>query len=263
MARGKKSAEISAEMRKDRLRKHLNEVEDLGRSWIKQLTAPNPFYWRESDESWATRPDVKAAQAIRFPESPEEKRWKMWACREAYVPLLEQDVASNHMLRKHLRKRALWHNHSEWEQRLNRIAKLAPALCERAAKMQEERGVGRELTEDYMPTALQAALEFASGQASAKSYSQRPGFTRGVWYEGMYGGVLIDKSASSQQVDAVKEGHWQIISELGQSNEMRQLAREWQQVQLLQERMRELAHKAVKSGDILFPCQFCRRLWQE
>jgi len=259
MAKGKMSEEILAEVRRDRLYKHLNEVEDLVGRWIDQLTAPHPFYWRESDESWATRPDVKAAQAIRFPESPEEQGWELWACRGVYIPPLEQDAASNHMLRKHLRKRALWGYHTEWEQRLNRIAGLGPTLCEMAAKMQEERKVGRELTEDYTPVALRAALERALGYNPAKAYSQRPGFARGVWYDE----ILIEKSAIPQQVDEVAEQHWQVVSELGQSNEMRELAREWQQVLILQERMRELAQKAVKSSDILYPCQFCRRLWRE
>jgi hypothetical protein len=44
---------------------------------------------------------------------------------------------------------------------------------------------------------------------------------------------------------------------------MLELAREWQQVLDLQKKMRELAEKAIKSSDILYPCQFCRRLWQE
>ena len=254
-----KSAELLAQMRKDRLHKHLNEVGDLGERWIGELTAPNPFHWRESDESWITRPEVKAAQVIRLSESSEETRWEMWGCREVYVPSLERDAASNHMLRKHLRKRALWRYHNEWEQRLNQIPVFGRPLCERAAKMQEERKARRDLTKDYIPVALQTALEFALGRNPAKSYYQGAGFRRGVWY----GEILIEQSASSKQVDEVAEEHWQIVSELGHSDDMKGLALEWQQIMILQERMRGLAWKAIKSGDVLFACQFCKRLWQE
>ena len=260
MARRKKSDEILAEVRRDRLNKHLNEVEELIKRWVDQLaTTPNPFYWRESDESWRTRPDVEAAQAIRFPESPEEKSLELWACRGVYVLSLEQDTASNHILHKHLRKRALWRYHTEWEQRLNRIKELAPPLCEKATKMQDERKTGWELTEDYMPIALQLALEFALGHAPAKSYSQRSGFSRGVWC----GEILIEKSANTEQMKEVAEQHWQMVAELGGSKEMLELAQEWQHVLVLQERMTALAEKAIKSSDILYSCQFCRRLWQE
>jgi hypothetical protein len=259
MPKKRQSKELLAEVRRDRLNKHLNEVEELLRKWIDQLTTPNPFHLRESDESWATRPDVQAGQAIRFLKSSEEERRELWACRQGYVPSLEQDTASNHILHKHLRKRAVWQDHNEWAQRLNRIAELGSSLCEKATKMCEARRKERELTEDYMPVALRTALESASGRTPAKSFSQRPGFLQGVWYDG----ILIEKSASAQQVDEVREEYLQMISELAQSKEMKELAKEWQQVLILGERMRGLVQKAIKSSDILYPCQFCRRLWQE
>lgn len=262
MARKKQSQGILAEVRRDRLYKHLNEVEGVIQEWITDLDAPPPFYWQMSEESQKLAASDVSGILLPSPEYYRLQPWKLWACRSVYVPRAEQDTASNHILHKHLRKRALWRYHTEWEQKLNSITELGSPLCEKATKMQDGRKIGWELTEDYMPVALQVALEVASGHAPVKSYSQRSGFSRGVWYEGIYDGILIEKSASPQQVDEVAEQHWQMISELGQSNEMKQLAWEWQQVLVLQDRMTELAQKAVKSSDILYPCQFCRRLWQ-
>ena len=256
MARRKKSEETLAQVRRDRLNKHLNEVEELIEKWVSELAAPSPFCWSESEESAEF-----GVQTIRLPVRPPEyipeKRWELWACRGVYEPLVEQDTASNHILRKHLRKRTLWRYHTEWEQRLNRIRDLAVPVCEKAEKMQDERSAGWELTEDYKGIALQTALELVLGHAPAKSYSQKSGFHRGVWY----GEILIEKSANPRQMNEVAEQHWQMVSELGQSKEMLELAQEWQQVPELQGKMTELAQKAIKSSDILYPCQFCRRLW--
>jgi hypothetical protein len=123
--------------------------------------------------------------------------------------------------------------------------------------MENARAKGKELTEDYKAIALWVALDQALGHAPEKLYYQTG--SRGV----CYAGVVIEKSANAQQMNEVAEEHWQIISELGESKEMLELAQEWQQALALQERMRELAQKAIKSSDILYPCQFCRRLWQE
>lgn len=262
MAKRKKSEEILAEVRRDRLSKHLNEVDELIKKWVSELVAPNPFHWQESQVSWLTRPEVKDARAIRFPVLG-GRSWELWACRGVYVPSLEQDAASNHILHKHLRKRALWRHHTEWEGRLGRILELAPLLCEKAARMLDERRTGWKLTDDYMPYALQLALELAlestSSHHALAEYSQRSGFSQGVWC----GEILIEGSASAEQVKEVAAQHQQMVAELGQSKEMLELAKEWQQVLVLQEKMTALAERAIKSSDILYPCQFCRRLWQK
>jgi hypothetical protein len=256
MTKRKKSSEILAEVKKERLNKHLNEVAELIEKWIFQLSTPNPFYWSESKESQ----DFGKSSRIPGPPVPSIEQiqlepWKLWACRCVYVPPLEQDAVSNHILRKHLRKRALWSHHTEWEERLNKIRGLAAPVYAKATKMRDERSADRELTEDYEGIALQAAFELVLGHTPAKSYSQR--LPQGVWYEG----ILIEKSANAQQMNKVTQEHWQMVSELGQSREMLELAQEWQQVLDLQEKMQELAKKALKSSDFLYPCQFCRRLW--
>lgn len=270
MARKRKSKAILAEVRRDRLNKHLNEVEDLIWEWITDLDTPSPFYWSSSEESRELRTVRLVTVDYRL------EPWKLWACRSVYVPPVEQDTASNHILRKHLRKRALWSYHTEWEQGLNRIRELGIPICERATEMGNVRAKGRKPTEDYKAAALLVALELALGHTPEKSYSPRvqgvsyaesrgiPEKLRSPRVQGVYyAEFLIEKTANAEQVNGVVEEHWQMISELGRSKKMRELAREWQQVLDLQEKMKELAQKAIKSSDILYPCQFCRRLWQE
>ena len=259
MARKRKSAKMLDEVRRERLNKHLNEVEELIKEWITDLdNVPSPFYWQPSEESEKFGASGISGPLAHYAEDVRLEPWRLWACRSVYMPRVEQDTASNHILRKHLRKRALWTYHTEWQHRLNRIRELGTPICEKATQMESARAKGKGLTEDYKAVALQVALELALGHATEKSYSQKA--SQGV----CYAGVVIEKTAvNTQQMSEVGEEHWQMVSELGQSNEMLELAQEWQQSSELQERMRELAWKALKSSDILYPCQFCRRLWQE
>lgn len=255
MAKKQKSGEVIARVKQARLTKHLDEVEQTIRRWITELNAPEPFYWSESEESESfgrlptTGPRGRSVEEIRL------ERWKSWACHSVYVPYSEEDADTKHILRRHLRSRALWRYHAEWERALNRIWQLATPLCERAGKMLAEKSGGKQLTEDYKGLALRDAFAFTLGQQPTKTYSQRG--TRGVWYDD----ILIEKTASAEQKDAISQEHWQMMSELGRSKEMVDLAQEWQKTLALQEKIEGLTKKALKSSDFLNPCQFCRRLW--
>lgn len=270
MAKGKKSEETLAQVRRDRLNKHLNKVEDLIQEWMTDLDTPSPFYWSSSQKSR----ELNTVRLITVDYRLEP--WKLWACRSVYVPPVEQDTVSNHILRKHLRKRALWRYHTEWEQRLNRIRHLGIPICQRATEIENVRAKGKQLTEDYKAVALLEALELALGHTPEKSYSPKaqgasyaesrgiPEKLRSPRVQGVYyAEFLIEKTANAEQVNGVVEEHWQMISELGESKEMLELAQEWQRVLALQKKMIELVQKAIESSDILYPCQFCRRLWQE
>ncbi|MCL0077420.1 hypothetical protein M1O12_05330, partial [Dehalococcoidia bacterium] len=244
MAGKKKSEEMLAQVKKDRLNKHLSEVEEVIERWITGLDAPPPFFWQPSEESESFgESSAVAGVLIRPADYFRLQPWKLWACRSVYVPDVERDTASNHMLRKHLRKRALWKYHTEWEQRLNRISEIGVPICQRATEMEDARAKGKDLTEDYKATALMVALEQALGHAPEKLYSQKA--FRGV----CYAGVVIEKSANAQKMNEVAEEHWQMASELGHSKEMLELAQEWQDALALQGRMKELAEKALKSSE--------------
>ena len=89
------TGETVAEIKKERLKKHLNkEVPNLIQEWVKQLNAPEPFAYMDHD---------------------------IWGWQSPYRPILKQDPDSNHILRRHLRSRALWRYHTDWEGKLDSI----------------------------------------------------------------------------------------------------------------------------------------------
>lgn len=261
MPRKKRSEEMLAQVRRDRLNKHLNEVEQVITEWISELGAPSPFAWSESEEAIEFEVE-KAAMPVRVliqspPEYQATRLRKAWACCSVYVPPKEQAPINNHMLRKHLRKRSLWAYHTKWERRLKRITELAPSVCDRAAHIVDRYRGQWEITEAFRGKALEKALDLAVGREPERSYSQKPTFSRGVWYDD----TLIEKSAKPEECERVADDHWRVICELAQSEEMLLLAEEWREALGLQAKMQELANKALKSSDILYACQFCRRLW--
>jgi len=259
--RKKRPEEMLAHVRRDRLNKHLNEVEQVIRDWISELSVPSPFAWSESEEAIEFE-SKEAAMPVRLsiplpPDYRASSQWKAWACHAVYAPPKEQDPVANHMLRKHLRKRSLWAYHTEWERRLERVMDLTPSVCDKAAQIVDRSGGQLEITEDYRGKALEKALDLAIGRDLERSYFHKPAFSRGVWYDD----ILIEKSTKTEEVEKVANQHWKVICELAQSEEMGSLAEEWRKVLELQGKMQELATKALKSSDILYPCQFCRRLW--
>ncbi len=261
MPRKKRSEETLAQVRRERLNKHLTEVEQIIKDWVLELTAPSPFAWSESEEA-AEFESKKAAVPVRLSVSvPYDRQtisqWKQWALHSVYVPPMEQDPVTNHMLRKHLRKRSIWTHHTKWEQKLKRIMELVPSICDKAARLAEGYRDHWEITDDYTGMALEKALDLATGCELEESYSQKPAFSQGVWY----GDILIEKSAKHEEVEKVGVQHNQLICGLAQSEEMLSLAQEWREVLALKSRMQEMAYKALKSSDILYQCQFCRRLW--
>ena len=79
MAKGVKQSAIAGEIKKEYLKDHLEQVEDLITEWIEQLNAPDPFSPHDGILGWESD----------------------------YRPKLEGDLDSNHMLRSHVRSRVL------------------------------------------------------------------------------------------------------------------------------------------------------------
>ncbi len=261
MPRKKKSEATLAQLKMDRLKNHLSEVERVITNWIVELSLPSPFYWSESREASRFETE-KAAMPIRLSIADssgfqKEDQRSQRALQALYVPPTEQDAVTNHMLRKHLRKRSIWTIHTQWEQRLKRVTELAPAARNKLSQLAEKYKGHWEISEDYEGTALERALGLSAGQERPEPYWQKPGFSRGVWL----GNILIEKSARPEEVEQVGSQHRQLVEEAAQSEEMRLMAIEWVEVLKLQGKMQELASKTLKSSDILYPCQFCRRLW--
>ncbi len=227
------TGETVAEIKKERLKKHLNkEVPNLIQEWVKQLNAPEPFAYMDHD---------------------------IWGWQSPYRPILKQDPDSNHILRRHLRSRALWRYHTDWEGKLDTIFKLVKQIQKRAdEKIGQPQS--RQYTHDYRGTALWQAFNCALEQKLAIPYhTNQTSGGAGL----RYGAFLLEGSASSEeQRAAIEEEHHHLIWDLTfQLPEMAAIAKEWQEVVELSKKMQDLATKALKEGDIFYPCRFCRRLW--
>lgn len=261
MPRKKKSEATLAQLKMDRLKNHLSEVEHVIRNWIDELIVPSPFAWSESREASKFETE-KATMPVRLSLTnssglQKEDQRSQWALQTLYMPPTEQDAVTNHMLRKHLRKRSIWTNHTQWERRLKRVTELAPDVRNKLSQLAETHRGRWETTEDYEGTALEKALDLSTGRERPELYLQKPAFSHGVWL----GDILIEKSAGPEEVQEVSSLHRQLVEQAAQSEEMLSLADEWREVLKLQTKMQELASKTLKSSDILYPCQFCRRLW--
>ncbi len=260
MPRKKKSEATLSQLKLDRLKNHLSEVEEIVNTWLTELDAPSPFYWSESKEA-AKFETENAEMPVRMSLASSglttEEQGNQWPLGTQYVPTTEQEPLTNHMLRKHLRKRIIWTYHAKWEHALNLVMELAPAARNTVSRLAETYKGRWETTEDYLGTALQKALELAVGQQPEAVYSQKTGFSRGVWLDD----ILIEKSSRPEEVQQVGDLHRVLIEEAAQSKEMVALAEKWRDVLNLTDRIQELAIITLKSSDILYPCKLCRKLW--
>lgn len=235
------NTEMLVQIKKERLNRHLAEVERLIEDWIPQLYAPDPFAFNTQNHSWG------------------------WA--SAYRPVLEQDPDSNHMLRQHVRSRALWRNHSDWEGRLNQTQEVLGSFYKQAIKihkeMRKENRKGSKRARDvrqyavgYEEAAIWQAFHLACGERPSANY------TLGDHATGVrFGDFLIETAAGAKSLQAVESEHYQLSCRLSRTPQMGELAAEWALIRKLEERMRALATKALKSSDYLYPCRYCRRLW--
>lgn len=260
MPRKKKTAEMLFELRKDLLNNHLSEVKQYITEWISELAAPSPFIWLESED--AAEFELKQASLpvrIQLLETNPEpmSQWKQWARHTNYQPPKEQSEITNHILRKHFRKRSFWEIHTLWEQKIIMIKDLASPLFIKVEQMTEKYRDHWQITEDFGGTALESSFIHLLKHGQEKSYEQKPAFSRGVWFRN----ILIEKSAKAEEVKLVAEQHGTIIKELTELDEMNKVVEEWKEVLNYQNKMQEKARIALLKSDFLYKCQFCRKLW--
>lgn len=234
-----KNRQLMLQVKKERLDKHLADVERLVLGWSSELSATSPFAYYTRGDSWG---------------------WQ-----SAYVPDSERDPDSNHMIKKHLRSRALWKHHSDWRLKLDRVFEMSASVRKGAGQKEAERPPGKKSTsvkrvhtEGYLGTALWQAF------CLARKQTQNVDYTRGDDGKGVrFGGYLIATSSGGKtEFATVCEEHRSLSCELSRLGEMKAIAEEWALVEELQARMQALAGKALKSSDFLYPCMFCRRLWR-
>lgn len=234
-----KNHDLMLQIKKERLDKHLAQVEKLIGEWVPELSAPDPFASCTRGDSWG------------------------WQSR--YEPDTEQNSDSNHMLRKHLKSRALWKHHADWQNGLGRVFQMLDSVRRKAGQMHHEASRDRkpaskkrEYTESYLGTALWRAFCLARKQAPNIDY------TRGDGGKGVkFGGYVIETSSGTEaEFAAIGEEHRGLSRKLSKLSEMKEIAGEWALICELQSRMQALVSKALKSSDYLYPCTFCKRLWK-
>ena len=232
MAKAVKYSTIAAEIKKEYLKEHLENVKRLIVDWLPQLNAEEPLTPRKGDRGW----------------------------NSAYRPSTEQDPDSNHMLRRHLRSRALWSHHADWERKLDSILNLANQLQRISNEKHVHLSNGKrwQYNDEYVVVALWQAFNLAYRGKMFDLYKE-PDDKHGL----NYGGYKIELIATSTEDRSVLETeHREFIGFLTDRSEMQDLIKVWDDVIKLQERMQSISNKALKSGDILYTCQFCRHLWK-
>lgn len=234
MSKAVKYSKIAGEIKKEYLKKHLSEVKNLVDKWIRELNPPSPFGRDRDQSSWG---------------------WKV-----IYRPSTEQDPDSNHMLRRHLKSRALWSHHANWERKLEGIWYSIKKVRQVATKIYVKKLTvkQRQYTEDFVSTALWQGFEAACGKVLQLDYKD-PKNHKGR----SFGAYVIETSVKAAGgYSLVEREHRDFSYEIAQTEEMKNLADQWSDVAKLQEAMAAIATKALKSSDILYPCQFCKHLWK-
>ncbi len=232
MAKAVKYSAMASEIKKEYLREHLESTKKIIEDWISELNAPSPF-------------------------GPHKG---IWGWQAAYRSSIEQDPDSNHILRRHVRSRALWHHHADWERKLDSIWQMKSQVCKDADKKHSQQLIKkrRKYTENYIPTALWQGFGIACGSNINIDY-KIPDDQKGI----TYGAFNIERSVkSNNDRDLVEQEHREFSQYIAGIKTMKELFQVWNEVKDVQGNMRTIATMALKSSDILYPCRFCKHLWK-
>jgi len=233
MPKSMKHSAVASEIKKEYLKEHLKQVEGLITEWIEQLRAPGSFSPHDGVLGWESE----------------------------YRPRLEGDPDSNHILRSHVRSRALWRHHTDWERQLTLAWSLVAQLREMSTG-QLPLGRGSDavgIWNSYIGTALLVAFEATRRKRRVSMNYKVPEDGVGV----ACGDFKIDIVAvTEEQRKAVQEQHLSLAKSMAENKAMKQLVYCWQEIEGLEDHMTQLASKILKSRDILYSCRFCRHLWK-
>lgn len=231
MPKAVKYSPVAREMKKEYLKEHLETIKALIGSWMAELYAPEPL----------------------TPSSG------IWGWQSVYSPPEENYPDNNHMLRRHLRSRALWSHHSSWQRKLESIWHLTEQVRAEAEAKHKQLSDNKQwqYTAEYTKVALWKAFDVAFGKGIDEWYKE-PDEQVGL----AYGAYKIEVSAtSSEERSSIQAEHRELVSFLSQLTTMKQLVELWGGVEELQSQMGAIASKALKSGDIFYVCMFCKHLW--
>jgi len=218
------------ELKRERLGKHLEEVQELGEEWVAQLSAPSPFTG-EFDQKGPVR----------------------------YKPSLEVDVDVFHMLKRHIKSRALWKHHTEWESNLEKIREFEQSLAKQADDFvaEKQRQSPRlDYTKWFANTALEEVFLKTSKLPSVRKYDPKTG--SGLFF----GGYVIEETAKGNSISSVEDDHKGLIKQLVKCPEWKYLLGYWRSVKSTEESMVTIVNDTLKSSDIFNQCRFCRKLFK-
>jgi len=90
----------------------------------------------------------------------------IWGWESVYSPVIEQDPDNNHMLRRHLRSRAFWSHHANWELKLKATWDLTNKLYEDAKNtyLKQYENKQMQYTSEYLTVALWKGWDVANGR---------------------------------------------------------------------------------------------------
>ncbi|MFB0557159.1 MAG: hypothetical protein ACETVW_04825 [Dehalococcoidia bacterium] len=233
MATGVEHSAMAREIKKEYLMEHLEDIKRLIKGWISQLSTLNPFTPRDG----------------------------VWNWQSGSSPDLERDQDSNHMLRRHLHSRALWSHHAEWERKRDILWSLKGRVQKLADNhyLKQLSNEQRKHRENYVAVALYAAFESRCSGKPLEVRYKTPHDKLGI----ALGNFKIELAASTaDERTSIEKEHKGFINYLAKVEPMKELSALWQEIQYLEEQMRALANKALKSNDILYPCRFCKHLWK-
>jgi hypothetical protein len=231
MAKAVKHSQIAKELKKEYLHEHLESIKTLIRIWISEL----------------------------HPIEPLAPNNRVWGWQSPYQSPRQGSPDDNHMLRHHLRSRALWSHHSSWERKLEEIWQLTNQVRLKAKVKKEKQSVKGlwRYTEEYAPLALWKAFDMTLRKAIDLPFKV-PDNQLGL----SYGAFRIEESANTPEARLlIEEEYKSFIRSLSRIPTMKQLARSWLEASQLETQMTTIADKMLESGDILYICRFCRHLW--
>jgi len=180
MAKKVKETMMVKEIKKEYLKAHLDYVESLIEEWTVELSMPL---------------FLAPGKGI-------------WGWQSAYRSSIDQDADINHILRKHLRSRALWSHHTIWERKMDRIWELIQQVRKLAKlTMKDSVNMSFRYHKDYLNTALWKGFEKACGKEPTLLYSPADDNV-GV----KYGAYRIEGSATDVVTRAaVEKSHTRLI----------------------------------------------------
>lgn len=235
-----KASDMEREIKARWLEEHLEEAEKLVGEWLLQIKLGDPFYPPRDEMVW---------------EVP-------------YEPAIEQDEEKSHVVRRHIRSRALWTHHTTWLRLLRafnehrkELLKEANEFVRSQAQLQLRQFQIRR--ESFAFSAIWEAHEGELRKQGKKGGSSPEYLLNDAGLGVKFGDFLIEGSATKEeQVLPVRKSHENLTKHLANSDRFKEAIRVWSDIEDLEKKIGTIGRRVVKSHDILYSCQYCRHLWK-